>query len=547
MAIRTWTRRALAARLRARFVAPDGAGAAGLDRLRLRSIRGVGTLNLAVLVAALCWLWLGWRPFDRPANPPAAVYALIPVIAAAIAALWTAPRFRNPAVAALTIGALGVGSTTALIVYSRHLSSYLLFFLWVGFAAIAWPRAPGILAVGLIALLTLLLLLALEGGDAAVEALVVALPCYAILYAVVRSSVEMQHALVLDNASARLAAARFAALYDFSTILARERDLDRLMAALVDGLAETFGYRYVSVFLLTDGRLRLMAQVGYVTPIAELALGEGITGLVAREGRPLLVRDGREHPNYLFAEAHFGSQASVPLRSRGRVVGVLNLEDGVGKLTEEDLRLLETLAAPVAIAIENAALLARLEEQAHRDPLTGLLNRRGIIAALKAALGDGSNAGPVSLLLVDLNGFKAVNDRYGHAAGDALLVELAGLLAASVRAAPRAAGGGGDAVGRLGGDEFLVVLPGTDEFAALGVVERLAAALDAAAFTSLAGGGDAPPPAVGYSLGLATAPEDGVDAATLLHVADGAMYRAKRRDRGRIRFLGRDRAREMAD
>ncbi len=105
---------------------------------------------------------------------------------------------------------------------------------------------------------------------------------------------------------ARRRAARLAALYDFATLLAGERDLDRLLHALVEGLAARFAYRYVSVFLLEEGQLRLRAQVGYATPITALALGEGITGLVGRDGRPTLVRDGRRHPGYRFAEAHFG-------------------------------------------------------------------------------------------------------------------------------------------------------------------------------------------------------------------------------------------------
>ena len=221
---------------------------------------------------------------------------------------------------------------------------------------------------------------------------------------------------------ARRRAARLAALYDFATLLAGERDLDRLLRALVAGLAARFAYRYASVFLVEEGRLRLRAQVGYDTPITALALGEGITGRVARDGRPTLVRDGRRHPGYRFAEAQIGSQASVPLARAGRVLGVLNLEGGVGELGAADLRLLANLAAPAA-ALENAALVARLTAQATRDPLTGLLNRRGILAALDAALGGAGAAMPVSILLVDLNGFKGVNDRCGHAAGDRILAD----------------------------------------------------------------------------------------------------------------------------
>jgi diguanylate cyclase (GGDEF)-like protein len=318
---------------------------------------------------------------------------------------------------------------------------------------------------------------------------------------------------------ARRDSARLAALYDFATLLVAERDLDRLLAALVVGLAERFGYCYVSAFLLEEGRLRLRAQVGYATPIADLGLGEGITGIVGRDGRATLVRDGRRHRGYLFAEEHFGSQASVPLGRGGRILGVLNLEGGIGELVEGDLHLLEALAAPIAVAIENAALLARLAVLATRDPLTGLLNRRGILDALAAALSEAASASPVTILAIDLDGFKQINDRHGHAAGDAFLSGFADLLAASV--------GADGTTGRLGGDEFLVVLPGTDAEAAGMVATHLAAASHDAP-CPLPGLDRSPSSALGYSLGLATAIGPGAEAATLLARADRAMYEAKR-------------------
>ncbi len=329
----------------------------------------------------------------------------------------------------------------------------------------------------------------------------------------------------LSRRWARRGGARLAALYDFATLLVGERDLDRLLAALVAGLAERFGYRYVSVFLLEGERLHLHAQIGYATPITALGLGEGITGVVGRDGRAVLVRDGRRHPGYLFAEDHFRSQASVPLARGGRVLGVLNLEGAAGELGAADLRLLATLAAPLAVAIENAALVARLADQATRDPLTGLLNRRGILDALDAALGA---APPVSILLLDLDGFKRINDRHGHAAGDATLAAFASLLAASV--------GQEGVAGRLGGDEFLVVLPGADAGAAGAVAARLAAASRAAP-CPLACSGDDPPPVLRYSPGLASADGRGRGSGALLARADRAMYDAKRARGGPTRPL----------
>jgi len=165
---------------------------------------------------------------------------------------------------------------------------------------------------------------------------------------------------------------------------------------------------------------------------------------------------------------------------------------------------------------ENAALQA----QAHTDPLTGLLNRRGLDLALDAALRRTRPERPTAVFLLDLDGFKAINDRLGHEVGDALLVAVAARLKAQLRA--------DDAVARLGGDEFVVVLslrPGSDEAVRLGrkLQEGIAAPLAGAGHDCR----------VGVTIGHAVAPFDGLDAAGLLRRADAAMYAGKQAGRCR--------------
>lgn len=506
-------------------------GREGERALRLELAQIGSTIGFALLLATLGWVALPGSP--TAPTPLLVTCTLLALLALAL--IWLVPWLRLPAWAFVPITVAGIGLTAFPAHYAQGPMFYGLFFLWVGGAAFFYRTALGLPLAVLVAALELDLAI-MAGlphwmpGQVALQ-VVSLLAVYGGCRAIAGHLLTFLH----DAAGARHAAARLAALYDLSTLLSTEHDLGRLLSRLVHGLAGMFGYRYVSTFLLTDGRLHLMAQVGYRTPITELALGEGITGLVAQQRRPLLVRDGGRHPRFLRAEAQIGSQASVPLLYRDRVIGVLNVEGRADELTDDDLRLLETLAAPAAIAIENAMLLTLLEEQARRDPLTGLLNRRGIIAVLEDALPrDGDRAAddtPVTVLLVDLNGFKAINDRYGHAAGDALLIELTTLLSRSVRLE--------DAVGRLGGDEFLVVMPGADEYAAGLVVDRLAAVIAAHSF-GVPEDGDPEPPAVGYSLGVATAPGDGDDVEALLLVADRAMYRAKRSVGGPIRFLARE-------
>jgi diguanylate cyclase (GGDEF)-like protein len=191
------------------------------------------------------------------------------------------------------------------------------------------------------------------------------------------------------------------------------------------------------------------------------------------------------------------------------------------------------LAAPLLAQRQRLrSALAETAQAARSDPLTGLANRRGLSEGLAAALdGLGSGAArdqmrPVALLLIDLDRFKAVNDGFGHEAGDRLLVEVAARLRGELRA--------GDAVARLGGDEFAAVLalpPAADPGeAALTVSRRIVARIEEP-FDLGAG----IVVRIGASVGVAVAPSDAPDAAGLLRAADAAMYAAKAEGRGRAR------------
>ncbi len=169
-----------------------------------------------------------------------------------------------------------------------------------------------------------------------------------------------------------------------------------------------------------------------------------------------------------------------------------------------------------AMAEQWEASRQTLLTEAAEDPLTGMLNRRGILASLEAELDTHTHRQqPLSIFMVDLNRFKAINDQFGHSAGDRALQWVAAKMRESLRDTDRA--------GRYGGDEFLIILPDADKTQARQIAQRMMQSIDHAA------GREPAYPTV--SIGIANAPEDGRDIATLIEVADAALYGAKSRRR----------------
>jgi diguanylate cyclase (GGDEF)-like protein len=228
-----------------------------------------------------------------------------------------------------------------------------------------------------------------------------------------------------------------------------------------------------------------------------------------------------------------GAVASVPLKLKGAVVGVLNVAYRRPHVFDEnERRMLLGLADISALAIHNAAHHERLARLAVTDDLTGLPNRRRFVETLRAEAQRARRYGrALSLLMLDLDGLKAINDQHGHAAGDAVLRSVALALRASIRETDLAA--------RLSGDEFAVILPETEAEAALRIAERIRA--------GVAGPAEAGAAAASVSVGVVSANGNTLpDLPRFLRLADEALYQAKAAGRNTISVAPGSAGREAA-
>ena len=258
-------------------------------------------------------------------------------------------------------------------------------------------------------------------------------------------------------------------------------------------------------------------------------IGEGIAGWVAESGKPAIVndaaRDARFSPD-VDAKTSFETRSILcaPLISRGRTIGVLEiLNKKGGPFNKRDLELVLTLVEPCAIAIENAILFQRTEQLTITDDLTRLFNSRYLNLYLGREIKRCKRHGiPLSVIFLDLDGFKSINDQYGHLAGSGTLTEVGGVLALGVRES--------DILARYGGDEFVVVLPETPASGALVIAERLRRAIEEHRFLEPQGIAAR----ISASFGIATYPDHALSPEGLIQKADQAMYRVKEKDKNGI-------------
>jgi diguanylate cyclase (GGDEF)-like protein len=334
--------------------------------------------------------------------------------------------------------------------------------------------------------------------------------------------------LVLEGSGRRAAEAlrQLQALEAIGRTLAEQGSSPAALDSVVSALVDVFGYSHPSIYTGDERLLRLGAQRGYATTLAEVDGSAGILGRVLRSRETQFLPEVSADPDFLRADPAVRSEIAAPLLSHGAFLGILNVESQTA-LDERDLVTVSVVADRVAAALALALEHARLSELAVRDGLTGLHNRRYFdealeqLSAARARDRDGTSP-PLAVIMFDLDRFGDFNNRHGHQVGDEALRVFAHILHDRFRAS--------DLVARYGGEEFIAVLPGAHVADAAGAAEAIRSQFAATPVHD----GDGRSLSVTVSAGCAGAEDPSRTPGDLIRAADVGLVMAKRAGRNRV-------------
>jgi diguanylate cyclase (GGDEF)-like protein/putative nucleotidyltransferase with HDIG domain len=310
-------------------------------------------------------------------------------------------------------------------------------------------------------------------------------------------------------------------LFELAQTLGNSLSLRETLSVVAVRLKEMVPHDLIVFYVCEEQKLtpRYVHGVDYdLFRSLEIPIGQGISGWVAQHKKPIINGDPMAESKHLGDPARVSvlrSTLSIPLQGRDGVAGVLTLYlKEKQAFTKDHLRMLLAASSKLGLSVENSMQFEKAQDSASTDFLTGLPNARSICAHLDSELARSERSGqPLAVLLCDLNGFKTVNDNFGHLVGNKLLEEIARNFRTVCREY--------DLVGRLGGDEFILVLP---EFT-IAMVKEFIPRVELAVVE--AGRTVCGKKVVTASVGAAFYPQDGVTAEELLSEADRAMYEAK--------------------
>jgi diguanylate cyclase (GGDEF)-like protein len=331
-------------------------------------------------------------------------------------------------------------------------------------------------------------------------------------------------------------AGQLAALHNATTALLSTIDLEVLLGQILDAAISAIGAAEKGMLHMLagdTGQLEMKAVLGYHDPRIRkhsVPSDRGYINQSVRDRQPLLVEDtfADPHSHYdgdIKEIQEVRSMIIAPLVSDEVVYGAISLESPLpGAFNENDLRLLASFAATATAALKNAQLHAHVQKMALTDALTNVYNRRGF-HEFGWRLFESARRfhRPLSVIMIDLDEFKEVNDTWGHAIGDQVLVGVAERLSRNVREV--------DLLARLGGDEFAILLPETDLPTGVKVAERLRQLLAETPIMT-----DREMVSISVSIGIARLSTQTEDLSSLIDHADVGLYEAKQNGRNRVKI-----------
>lgn len=332
---------------------------------------------------------------------------------------------------------------------------------------------------------------------------------------------------------------RLSLFHEVGKTLASTLDLQKILQTIMEKISDFLQPDSWSLLMLDEKTQELYFEIAIGSGAnklkdVRLKLGEGIAGWVAQHGEPVLVQDVKKDPRFnarLDELTQFDTRSvvCVPIKGRDKVLGVIELVNFLGRdsFRKEDIPILKNLADYAAIALENARYVQRIHELTITDDCTALYNARHLHFVLDAEIYRSSRYGyEFSVIFIDLDHFKQVNDTYGHLVGSKLLWMIGDVIKGHLRLI--------DYAFRYGGDEFVVLLPQTPKENALQVVRRTRELLNSKVFFTEENLNIK----VTASFGVASFPTDGRTRKEILRMADEAMYLVKNTSRDSIALAG---------
>lgn len=308
-------------------------------------------------------------------------------------------------------------------------------------------------------------------------------------------------------------------IYEVATEINSNLEMDKVMETIGKNLYEILKVDSFYIFLVEDNYLKSAYSKGAMVDYLEennLEIGQGATGYCAKHKVTVLIQDASKDERAFFVNPERGGGAilAVPLLRQGKLIGVIS---GVRKqknsFTKTDVLILEILANQAAVALDNAKTFKEIENMAILDDLTKVYNYRYFQQKIHQEVEKAALEGTaVSLMVIDLDNFKRINDTHGHTTGNRILIELAQEFRKSIRKY--------DVLFRYGGDEFVVVFPNTNKDVAEVIAERILENVNNTVFGKSEGIDES----VTFSAGIAEFPTDAEDHLDLMRKADRIMY-----------------------